>query len=239
MNFQSDQNSSESSNNSELRSSWTSWLAVISISLGSFVLVTSEFLPIGLLTQIASSLHVSNGTAGLMVTVPGIVAAFAAPLMTICAGHVDRRTLVLTFIALLIGSNVLSALSPNFTMMLASRVLFGISLGGFWTIAVTLGNRLVPKSQMARATTLILGGVSLATVLGVPAGTVIAGYAGWRASFVAIGGAALVAGLPSKETTYPCVSTGGCKIPRPSRLRALFSLLFQGANRQIQKRLLQ
>src|SRR6202012_4295752 len=99
-----------------------------------------------------------------------------------------RRTLVLTFIALLVGSNVMSALSSSFSMMLASRVLFGISLGGFWTIAVTLGNRLVPKAQMAKATTVILGGVSLATVLGVPAGTVIAGDAGWRASFGSIGG---------------------------------------------------
>jgi predicted MFS family arabinose efflux permease len=195
MNFASDPSPSEPPSSPSHPSLLQSWLAVISVSLGSFVLVTSEFLPIGLLTQISSSLHISDGTAGLMVTIPGLVAAVAAPVMTIGAGHIDRRTLVLTLIALLVASDLVSAFAPSFAVMLASRVMFGVSLGGFWTIAVTLGNRLVPKSQMARATTVILAGVSIATVLGVPAGTVIAGYAGWRASFAAIGGAALLAGL--------------------------------------------
>jgi predicted MFS family arabinose efflux permease len=172
-----------------------SWLAVVSVSLGAFVVVTSEFLPIGLLTQISAGLHISDGTAGLMVTIPGLVAAVAAPVMTIGAGHIDRRILVLAFIALLVVSDLLSALAPNFAVMLAGRVMFGISLGGFWTIAVTLGNRLVPQPLMARATTIIMAGISIATVLGVPAGTVIAGYAGWRAAFAAISGVALLTGL--------------------------------------------
>ena len=177
------------------RPAWQSWLAVLTVSLGAFVLVTSEFLPIGLLTLISAGLHVSHGTAGLMVTIPGLVAAVAAPVMTVGAGRVDRRTLVLGFIALLVVSNLISALAPNFTVMLLGRVLFGISLGGFWTIAVTLGGRLVPKPAMARATTIIMAGISIATVLGVPAGTVIAGYAGWRVAFVAMSGIALLAGL--------------------------------------------
>jgi predicted MFS family arabinose efflux permease len=177
------------------RPAWQSWLAVLTVSLGAFVLVTSEFLPIGLLTLISAGLHVSHGTAGLMVTIPGLVAAVAAPVMTVGAGRVDRRTLVLGFIALLVVSNLISALSPNFTVMLLGRVLFGISLGGFWTIAVTLGGRLVPKPAMARATTIIMAGISIATVLGVPAGTVIASYAGWRVAFVAMSGIALLAGL--------------------------------------------
>ena len=193
MNFAPDPGFSENSLSDP--SAFRSWLAVISVSLGSFVLVTSEFLPIGLLTQISSSLRISDGTAGLMVTVPGLVAAVAAPAMTIGAGHIDRRTLVLTLIAVLVASDLVSAFASSFAVMLASRVMFGVSLGGFWTIAVTLGNRLVPKSQMAKATTVILAGVSIATVLGVPAGTVIAAYAGWRASFAVIGGAAFLAGL--------------------------------------------
>ena len=72
--------------------------------------------------------------------------------------------------------------------MLAGRVMFGISVGGFWTIAVTLGSRLVPQPMMTRATTIIAAGISIATVLGVPAGTLIAGFAGWRMAFAAIGG---------------------------------------------------
>jgi predicted MFS family arabinose efflux permease len=173
----------------------SSWLAVLSVSIGAFVVVTSEFLPIGLLTRIATGLHVSDGTAGLMVTVPGAVAAVTGPIMTIGAGRIDRRILVLALIGLLVVSDLIAALAPNITVKLAARVLFGVSLGGFWTIAVTLGSRLVPKTMMARASTIITAGISIATVLGVPAGTFLAGFAGWRAAFAGIGGVALLAGV--------------------------------------------
>jgi len=171
------------------------WLAVLSVALGAFVVVTCEFLPIGLLTHITSGLRVTDGTAGLMVTIPGLVAAIAGPAMTIGAGKFDRRILVLALIALLVLSNAISALAPNFTIILLARVFFGISLGGFWTIAVTLGGRLVPRASMARATTIITAGISIATVLGIPTGVLIADHAGWRMAFAAVGGAALLAGL--------------------------------------------
>jgi predicted MFS family arabinose efflux permease len=90
-----------------------------------------------------------------MVTIPGLVATFAAPLMTIGAGKVDRRILMLGLTGLLVASNMTSALASNFAVMLAGRVMFGISVGGFWTIAVTLGSCLVPKPMMTRATTVI------------------------------------------------------------------------------------
>jgi predicted MFS family arabinose efflux permease len=177
------------------RSPATSWLAVLSVALGAFVVVTSEFLPIGLLTNISAGLHVSDGVAGLMVTIPGLVAAVAAPAMTIIAGRLDRRTVVLGLIALLAIANLIAATAPNFTVMLLARVLFGVSLGGFWTIAVTMGGRLVPKESLARATTIIFAGISIATVLGVPAGTLIANLAGWRVAFAAVGGVALLVGV--------------------------------------------
>lgn len=171
------------------------WLAVLSVALGAFVVVTCEFLPIGLLTHIAPGLHVSDGTAGLMVTIPAIVAAIAGPVMTIGAGRIDRRTLVLALIALLVLSNAISTLAPNFTIMLLARIFFGVSLGGFWTIAVTLGARLVPPAAVTRATTLITAGISIATVLGVPTGVLIADHAGWRMAFAAVGSAALLVGI--------------------------------------------
>ncbi|MEJ1974367.1 MAG: MFS transporter [Lacunisphaera sp.] len=90
----------------------------------------------------------SDGTAGLMVTIPGLVAAVAAPLLTIAFGRMDRRTIVLGLIGLLTLANLIAATAPNFGVMLVGRVLFGISLGGFWTVAVTLGGRLVPKAAM-------------------------------------------------------------------------------------------
>lgn len=172
-----------------------SWLAVLSVALGAFVVVTSEFLPIGLLTDIAKGLGVSDGTAGLMISIPGIVAAVAAPVMTIVAGRIDRRILVLSLISLLVVSNVTAALAQDFTVMIVARVLFGITLGGFWTIAVTLGGRLVPKQHMARATTIILAGISTATVAGVPTGNLIASLSSWRIAFHVIAGIALLVGV--------------------------------------------
>jgi predicted MFS family arabinose efflux permease len=190
MHISSSDNDSSSPEHADLKA----WLAVLSVSLGAFVVVTSEFLPIGLLTNIAGGLKVSDGTAGLMVSIPGMVAAIAAPVMTIVAGKVDRRILVLALMALLASSSFTASIAPNFTIMLMARILFGISLGGFWTIAVTLGGRLVPKSSMARATTIIMAGISIATVAGVPVGKVIADLSSWRIAFAVIGGVALLAG---------------------------------------------
>lgn len=157
--------------------------------------MTSEFLPIGLLTDIAKGLGVTDGTAGLMISIPGIVAAVAAPVMTIVAGKIDRSILVLSLISLLVVSNVTAALAQNFAVMIVARVLFGITLGGFWTIAVTLGGRLVPKKHMARATTIILAGISTATVAGVPTGNLIASLSSWRIAFHVIAGIALLVGV--------------------------------------------
>lgn len=180
------------SSSPERRPTLKEWLAVLSVALGAFVMVTSEFLPIGLLTHIAAGVQISAGTAGLMVTIPGLVAAVVAPVTAVAAGRLDRRLVVMGLIALLLVSNTISALAPNFAVMIVGRVLFGVCLGGFWTIAVTLGARLVPKAYMSQATTVILAGVSIATVLGVPAGAFVANLAGWRASFGAVAVASVV-----------------------------------------------
>ena len=184
-----------SSDSATERSPVQMWLAVVSVALGAFVMVTSEFLPIGLLTHIAAGLHVSDGTAGLMVTVPGLVAAVAAPVLMIAVGWLNRRTVVIALMGLLALTNLVGALAPNFGLMLVGRVLFGICLGGFWTIAITLGGRLVRAESMARATTIILSGISVGIVVGVPVGTVIANLAGWRTAFAIFSGIALLIGI--------------------------------------------
>lgn len=168
------------------------WLAVLSVSLGAFASVTTEFLPVGLLPAIARDLRVSDGTAGLMVTVPGIAAAIAAPCVTIFSGRLDRRRLMWGLTLLLVLSNVLSALAPTFAVMLLGRLLLGVSLGGFWSIAASLAGRLVSERHAGRALAVILGGISIGTIVGVPAGVLIASFIGWRGTFGAI---ALVAAI--------------------------------------------
>jgi predicted MFS family arabinose efflux permease len=159
------------------------WLAIGSIAVGTFATVTTEFLPIGLLTNIATGLKVSEGTAGLMVTMPGIAAAIAGPLLIVLSGRLDRRAVLIALSALLVVSNLLAAMAPNFATMLVARVLLGLCVGGFWTFAPGATTHIVAPASQPRAMSLVLAGVSLATVLGVPAGALLGNLVGWRASF--------------------------------------------------------
>ncbi|WP_406291599.1 MFS transporter [Embleya sp. NBC_00896] len=192
------------------------WLAVLAVTLGIFSLMTSELLPVGLLTPVRASLHVSEGTAGLMVTAPGVVAAFAAPVIAVTAGRLDRRALLAALIALVGAANLACAVAPNYAVVLTARVLVGVGVGGFWAIAGGLALRLVPPAHVPRATAVVFGGVSTASVLGVPAGTLLGELSGWRTAFAAVGVLGLVAlgalvfllpPLPSEQTmTFPDLS---------------------------------
>ncbi|MCJ1676735.1 MFS transporter [Streptomyces sp. APSN-46.1] len=166
---------------------WKGWAAVWAVSLGIFCLVTSELLPVGLLTPVGASLGVSDGTAGLMVTVPGLVAGFCAPLVTVAAGRLDRRLVLCVLLALMAAANLAAALAPDFAVVLAARLLVGVSVGGFWAVAGGLAVRLVPERHVGRATAVVFGGVPTASVLGVPAGTLLGELGGWRMAFAAVG----------------------------------------------------
>ncbi|MER7682494.1 MFS transporter [Streptomyces sp. NPDC096934] len=169
------------------------WLAVASVALMCFVLVLTEFLPIGLLPAIASGLHVSLGTAGLVVVAPGLTAALTAPLLTIASGRLDRRKVLITLALLTASSNALAACAPNITVMLIARVALGAGVGGFWTMGAGVAARLVPPCAVHRATSVITGGISSGTVVSLPLGALVGQTAGWRTAFVVAAGAALVA----------------------------------------------
>lgn len=170
----------------------SAWLAVGSIAVGTFAMVSTEFMPIGLLTDIARGLNVSDGTAGLMITMPGVLAAFAGPALIVASGKLDRRTVLIALTTLLIASNLLAAFAPNFATMLVARLLLGLCVGGFWTFAPAAATQLVPDASKARAMSYVLAGVSAATVLGVPAGSLLGTLFGWRASFAVTGALAAV-----------------------------------------------
>ncbi|MTE22296.1 MFS transporter [Streptomyces sp. TRM43335] len=167
-------------------------LAVATVALGLFSLMTSELLPVGLLTSVGSDLGVSPGTAGLMVTVPGLVAAVSAPLVAVAAGRVDRRTVLAVLLGLVAVANLVCATADHFAVVLTARFLVGISVGGFWAVVGGIAPRLVPRERVPRATAAIFAGVGAASVLGVPTGTFVGHLAGWRTAFAAVGVLALV-----------------------------------------------
>ncbi|GAA4747008.1 MFS transporter [Amnibacterium soli] len=187
------------------------WIAVLSVALGSFVLVLSEFLPIGLLPAIAADLRIDVGTAGLMVVVTALLGAIGAPVVTVYTSRVDRRIVLWSLTALLVVADVLGALAPGFGALLVSRMLLGLCIGGFWALGAGIASRLVKESAVIRATSFITAGVSVATVVSLPLGAFVSSVATWRLAFVIGAGLGVVA-LVLQLTMLP-------RIPALQRVR--------------------
>lgn len=199
-------------------SAFQRWLGVFSLACGTFVLINTEFLPIGLLTPIARSLNVTEGQAGLAVMLPGIVAAISAILLILFSRQLNRRTLLLTLSGLLIFSNAAAMLAPSFSVLLVGRIILGVAVGGFWSFAIPAGRRLVSDAQGARAISLISAGVAIGTVAGVPAGAFIGELYGWRMAFTLNTGLA-VAVFVLQWATLPSLPAN-----QSMNARALFSV---------------
>jgi len=161
------------------------WWAVGSIAAGTFLLVTTEFLPIGLLSRLSADFRVSEGVAGLSVTAPGLIATFAAPAFVLLAGATDRKTVITLLTGVVVVSNAVSAAAHSFAVFLLGRLILGLAVGGLWSFAVAVGRRLVSESSGARATVVISAGISAGTIFGMPAGAALGEWIGWRATFAA------------------------------------------------------
>src|SRR5580704_2279467 len=124
------------------------WPAVAAIALGSFALVFSELIPVGLLADISGHLGVSIGTGGLMVVVPAVTAAVAAPVLALCSARLERRRMLAGLSALVLVSDVIAGLAPGIGVMLAARAVLGVGVGGFWVFGAGAAITLV--SEQAR-----------------------------------------------------------------------------------------
>lgn len=163
------------------------WPAVVSLALGVFGLVTAEFLPASLLTAMATDLGISAGAAGQAVTATALVGAVAAPSIPLLTRRFDRKAVLLALTLLLVLSNLMAATADSFAVLLAARVMLGVALGGFWSMAAALAMRLVPETLFARAMSVVLTGVSVASVCAAPVGAWMGDLWGWRSAFVAAG----------------------------------------------------
>jgi predicted MFS family arabinose efflux permease len=208
------------------------WAAVVSLSLGVFGLVTAEFLPVSLLTPLAGDLGISVGAAGQAVTATAVVGAIVAPTMAIMTRGIDRRYVMWGFSLALLVSNLIAAFATNFAMLLTARIILGVALGGFWSMSAAMAMRLVPARLVPRAMSIILTGVSFATVSAAPVGAYIGDVWGWRTAFFSAAGVGLLAlvaqlaTLPSLPPIgSPSIATLLALLKRPSLRLALFTVL--------------
>lgn len=194
------------------------WIGLLTLSTAIFFMVTSEFLPTGLLPQIAADLDVSEAQVGLLITIfAGTVVLTTAPLAALTR-RFDRKHLLLAVLVLFAIANVGAAIAPDYALLVVARVLGGLAHGLFWAIAGAYSGHLVPRHQIARAVAVTSGGGTAAFVLGVPAGTALGTALGWRAAFGVIAAIVLVLlvlvvrFLPAVQHR-PTLSTGEITLP--------------------------
>lgn len=208
-------------NDADLEPTTPAWMAVFSLAMGVFGLLTAEYLPASLLTPMAAELGVSEALAGQAVTVTAVAALFSGLLLPGLTRGIDRRVVLLGFSVLMIASNLLVAFSSSLMVLLIMRILLGIALGGFWSMAAAVAMRLVPPTLLPRALSIIFSGIAVGTVVAVPLGSYLGGLYGWRSAFVAaaaVGGVTLVFQLFTLPPLAP---------RRPARLRTVLEVLLR------------
>lgn len=166
--------------------STANWGAVVALSLGAFALVASEFLPVSILTPIASDLSISEGLAGQAISVSGAFAVLTSLTLANLTRNMDRKIVLLVLVALMLASSSLAALAPSFGIFLVGRALIGVAIGGFWSMSAAVAMRLVPERSVPRALAIVNGGNALATVIAAPMGSLLGGLFGWRMAFLCL-----------------------------------------------------
>lgn len=170
-----------------------SWGAVLAMSLAAFALVASEFMPVSLLTPLATDLHITEGQAGQGISVSGVFALLTSLVIASIATRVDRKRLLLALTLLMIISGTVVAFAPNYLVFMLGRALIGVAIGGFWSLSAATAMRLVPPAQIPRALAIVNGGNALATVIAAPLGSFLGGIIGWRGAFFCVVPVAVVA----------------------------------------------
>lgn len=195
------------------------WGAVLAMTLCVFVLIVSEFMPVSLLTPIASELAITEGHAGQAISISGVFAVLTSLLIAPLAGRFDRRTVLLALTLLMTLSGAVVALAPNYTVLMLGRALLGVTIGGFWALSTATVMRLVPAASVPRALAILNGGNALAATIAAPLGSFLEAVIGWRGVFFC------VVPLAAMALCWQMMSLPAMRAQRRSDALAVFRLL--------------
>ncbi|EAO6702820.1 MFS transporter [Salmonella enterica] len=183
------------------------WSGVFAMTLCVFALIASEFMPVSLLTPMAQTLRVTEGMAGQGIAISGAFAVVTSLFISVLAGTLNRKTLLLGLTCIMAISGAVIALAPNYLTYMAGRALIGIVVGGFWSMSAATAMRLVPVHRVPLALAIFNSGNALATVVAAPLGSWLGSVVGWRGAFFCLVPVAIIAfvwqllSLPSMSVT--------------------------------------
>jgi MFS transporter, DHA1 family, inner membrane transport protein len=170
-------------------------LPLLALAVAAFAIGTTEFVIMGLLPEVATDLKVSIPSAGMLVSGYALGVAVGAPLLAALTARMERKHALLLLMGLFILGNALCAIAPNYDVLMVARVVAAFCHGSFFGIGAVVAAHLVPANQRARAIALMFAGLTLANVLGVPFGTFLGQWAGWRSTFWAVTALGVIAAL--------------------------------------------
>lgn len=185
----------ETTYNNRIETTANPWGTVLCMTLMSFVLVASEFMPVSLLTPIADDLGISAGQAGQAISISGFFAVVTSLFSNALLARLDRRAVVLAYTGVLVASGLAITFAPNYLVFMLGRALIGVSIGGFWSLSTAILARIASGNDLPKALAMLQGGTALASIIAAPLGSFLGGLIGWRGAFfilVPIGIVALI-----------------------------------------------